>query len=501
MGGLRIRKNIRDLKPTEMDNLIRAFHHIMNVLPVTDNNSYWKLAGYHGVPAPFYCYHGVVLFPTWHRAYLLQLENALRSAPGCGNDVTMPYWDEIAAINQTEGLPKIFTTKEYRYSYGKGSIPNPLFSYKFGAGVDDRGDMEHGVNDPSRYSKHKGYSTVRYPYSGLVGLAEDRERTVKHNSDVDGKGDTHAVDAPNYTVFSNTTSADAYNETHKDSQAEPTAVSLEAPHNAIHMAVGGWEVPGRSEKEGTPNVYPDANGDMGENETAAFDPLFWFHHAWTDRTFWEWQMLHGATDRLEFVKGDPGTKNPVEGQPDLTVDSPLTPFKYGLGTRNERAMTTKDVVNIKTLGYDYAGLDRPRAALPPKDEGFKLSVMGINRAVIPGGFMVTLWSLDTNGQERLLHIELFLGRWKKEACDNCMNHLMANTFLQLPKMPTADDLSRAGGGSGGSGEGGIVLPTFYAKMHTRDAPGGKKLDIGVGISCLSRELRAFGDMAVRGFGL
>ena len=30
-----------------------------------------------------YCQHGTVLFPTWHRAYLYRLENALRSIPGC----------------------------------------------------------------------------------------------------------------------------------------------------------------------------------------------------------------------------------------------------------------------------------------------------------------------------------------------------------------------------------------------------------------------------------
>ena len=64
------------------------------------------IGGYHGEPfrgagwgnASYwggYCNHGNVLFPTWHRAYLLRLEDALRSIPGC-EDVTLPFWDETS---------------------------------------------------------------------------------------------------------------------------------------------------------------------------------------------------------------------------------------------------------------------------------------------------------------------------------------------------------------------------------------------------------------------
>ena len=52
------------------------------------------LGGYHGEPfrgagwgsSPYwggYCNHGNVLFPTWHRVYVLKLEEALQSMPGC----------------------------------------------------------------------------------------------------------------------------------------------------------------------------------------------------------------------------------------------------------------------------------------------------------------------------------------------------------------------------------------------------------------------------------
>ncbi|CAF3598182.1 unnamed protein product [Fusarium graminearum] len=80
-------------------------------LPPDDNNSYFTIAGYHGLPEPQYCYHGVVLFPTWHRAYLCRLEDALRTAPGC-EDLALPYWDEASNETKEEGIPRIFTDKE-----------------------------------------------------------------------------------------------------------------------------------------------------------------------------------------------------------------------------------------------------------------------------------------------------------------------------------------------------------------------------------------------------
>ena len=69
------------------------------------------------------------------------------------------------------------------------------------------------------------------------------------------------LDAPNYTLFSNTSSAAEWNYQQADSTTK--VVPIESPHNSIHLAVGGCEVPGQ-------NASPidGANGDMGENDTA-----------------------------------------------------------------------------------------------------------------------------------------------------------------------------------------------------------------------------------------
>src|SRR3954452_25474427 len=98
---LRIRRSIDELQQAyergdkkPLQDLMRAWKGIKELHP--DNpNSFFVIGGYHGEPfrgagwgtSSFwggYCNHGNVLFPTWHRAYLLRLENALRSIEGCG---------------------------------------------------------------------------------------------------------------------------------------------------------------------------------------------------------------------------------------------------------------------------------------------------------------------------------------------------------------------------------------------------------------------------------
>jgi tyrosinase len=72
-----------------LEKLWRAWKGIQERDP-DDSRSFFRLAGYHGQPFRGagwgtslywggYCNHGNVLFPTWHRAYLFKLEQALPS--------------------------------------------------------------------------------------------------------------------------------------------------------------------------------------------------------------------------------------------------------------------------------------------------------------------------------------------------------------------------------------------------------------------------------------
>ncbi len=85
------------------------------------------------------------------------------------------------------------------------------------------------------------------------------------------------------------------------------SMQLEQLHGWIHVWVGG---------------------DMGQVPLAAFDPIFWAHHTMIDRIWYLWQLRHG-----------------VDNIPANLLDEPLQPFN----------MTTRDVLNIADLGYDYAG--------------------------------------------------------------------------------------------------------------------------------------------------
>jgi tyrosinase len=380
----RRRPDIRDLqndydrgKKEPLEKLVKAFKGICDLRP-DNENSFFKIAGYHGMPfrgagwgnAQWwggYCNHGNVLFPVWHRAYCLRLEKALQSIEGC-SDVMLPFWNEVDGKTSVEGIPRIFLQE--RFSIGKLSFNNPLYSYYFQNAV---WDNLAPIPDAD-YSKPARYETVRYPFSGLVG-PDDAEATKVHNKKLKDRGEEYTnkklnenvknwldfsivtdqgkrvytgtrekyykcLDAPNYTVFSNTTSATQYNEDNfnvkkwaekgSPTPAPKAVVSLESPHNDIHLAVGGFDVPGFD----VDNIG-GANGDMGENDTAAFDPIFFFHHCFVDYMFWNWQVKHDKTRVLDVIPEYPGTNSvdsqgPTPGVPGnvwLDMKTPLDPFK------------------------------------------------------------------------------------------------------------------------------------------------------------------------------
>lgn len=445
-----IRKDIRHLSEAEEEKLLLAFATIQS-LPHDNPDSFYNIAGLHGQPfrgAGYankdywggFCQHGNVLFPTWHRAYLLRLEEALQNVPGC-SDVALPYWNELEEDKNGKCIPKIFTDKTRKIN--GVDVPNPLFSYTMQQGFFDNLARDVPVQDePGKvyrldYSKPSGYQTVRYPYSGLVGPSE-REKTKEHNATINKLSETEitqllednvkhwltpddqgvhinpptdaaqeakswnvpsswvsdyklgsasnlqteaAVEAkvfswklpgtreqymrsllaPNYTVFSNTTSAAKWNDDNfgrpmSDGEASKTpkdlVVPLEKPHNAIHLAVGGYDLPDRT--AGKPKVE-GANGDMGENDSAAFDPIFYFHHCFIDLVFWSWQHNHGSTETLDIIQHYPGTNSVDEQGPTpgvyagawLTAESHIDPFKDSDGNPYTTKVSSHDLISAR----------------------------------------------------------------------------------------------------------------------------------------------------------
>jgi tyrosinase len=483
----RVRRSIDDLQyeyengnKKPLEDVMRAWAGI-KALPPDDPNSFFMIGGYHGEPFRGggwgnssywggYCNHGNVLFPTWHRAYLVRLEDALRSIEGCG-EVTLPFWDETSQSSLSNGVPWALTVETFELD-GK-TITNPLRSFVFNKTIND-----HISGDNPNYSKPAGYETVRYPLSGLVGTEADRAKTKAHNDQypnynrnvgllnanivdwltsyieveqiVNGKKETVRYDtnvakkyadclnAPNYTVFSNTSSANEWNDNLLPGAAQ--VVPVESPHNSIHLAVGGYDVP-TGPNAGDFSSIDGANGDMGENDTAGLDPIFFFHHCFVDRVFWLWQKRHGATDNLDIISQHPGT-NSIDNQgptpgvfPNswLTMDSPLDPFRKLDAT----AYTSRDCFNIETqLGYTYGrGSLEDQAAMPMAAASAvpvqRVHVAGINRGAIRGSFLVSAFA-EIDGRMQHIGTEAVLSRWHVEGCANCQTHLEVRADIHVP---------------------------------------------------------------------
>ncbi len=455
-----------------LETLMRAWRGIKE-LPADDLRSFFVLGGYHGEPFRDqgatdprwwggYCEHGTVLFPTWHRAYLYALEQALQSIPGC-DGVMLPFWDETSADSLANGLPGALTWKDFELD-GE-TIPNPLRSFVLPVEIVDAVQGDDVIN-----SKPAGYETVRYPLSGLVGTAAERAATAAHNarfSDYDenvkalngnvvtwlngnpvvngrqlNAGFVHqkfvrCLDAPTYTVFSNMTSARASNAAHPGQGVFP----LESPHNSIHVAIGGFDVPG----VGDFSPISGANGDMGENDTAGLDPVFYFHHCFIDYAFWIWQRRHQSTESLTIDTSDPGagyssTYPPPAGRrPDerLDVNSALHPFTAPDG----RPMTSADVADITKLGYTYGpgSLDPyanvQQAAFAADDATAdatrSVHVDGLDRSSLRGSFVISAFA-EIDGEMQPIGHEAILSRWQVEGCANCMSRLDVSADFPLP---------------------------------------------------------------------
>ena len=208
----------------------------------------------------------------------LNLE-ALRSIKGCEH-VTLPYLDETGPDTRENGFPAIFN--EPNFQLDGEIIDNPLYSYELPQNITDSTPKD-------LYTKGKGYKTVRFPRSGLVGTAEAREESAIHNKQftIERAADLlneniknwlgqhitvegnriptgarrkfyDALHAPNYTVYSNTTSAQAWNNMHASEEHNSLVISIESPHNDIHLALGGFQIQGLANF----SAVIGANGDM-----------------------------------------------------------------------------------------------------------------------------------------------------------------------------------------------------------------------------------------------
>ena len=293
-----IRQSIRGLSrvPAQTALLRRAFERLMSR---GDDRGYQWFASIHGLPLPEWCEHSrsaspadiALLFFPWHRAYLYYFELALQSRLGprfsiqppedaALADLGLPWWDWTSVESHQGGIPSA-----YSQAPGDGQ-PNPLASALVPVGTD-----RTSIGVWSDFT----LQLVRDRVPGA--LAETGSPQTQRDPDPPNE-------LPRYGPVENPESVEAILTA---STFEDFSIRLESgPHNEVHTWVGGA---------------------MTITATAAFDPIFWSHHAMIDRLWYIWQNR-------------PHGQNP----PQRILDRVLTPFP----------MTVAQTLDISVLGYEYA---------------------------------------------------------------------------------------------------------------------------------------------------
>ena len=294
--------------------LLLALQRIQGVSE-NDDLSYYQISGIHGYPyVPWqedpgfvpanqnrgYCSHSSSIFTTWHRPYLVLLEQVLCNQAraiaqefrgddaaryrAAAEEVRIPYWD-WSSTNTQSRIPAAVKQAFIPVNgpSGQATIANPLFSYKFLS-----------------------------PQPSEAGLGTE---TVRGSSDEQLFGSFGSRRQATLDLFTDS----AYNQFSGD---------LEGIHNTIHVQIGG---------------------NMVFVPRSAFDPIFFLHHANVDRLTAMYQATHPGTS-LTPQRRSPTFALGGDGPDDLNTR--LYPFRHS--DRNQ--WTSNDVAYAESIfnyGYSY----------------------------------------------------------------------------------------------------------------------------------------------------
>ncbi|KAJ4858276.1 common central domain of tyrosinase domain-containing protein [Trichoderma breve] len=336
-GSIPLRLEVRDMKADKRkwDLFILALSMFQSVSQ-DDPLSYYQVAGIHGVPfvtwndvgpaagasQSGYCPHSSVLFPTWHRPYLALYEQELFKLADAisrmfsnvterllymqaASDFRIPYWDWASPAPPGQShFPDVFwnsTMAQYGPN-GVQVIRNPLYSYSF-----HPLDAEALIWPPLR----SWNETKRAPNTDISEL-EPPSMNDQVNTALLAK--LPEIQQRLYILFS------SYHD-HLD--------SIEAVHDIIH-------------------IYGGSRGHMTYVPLSSFDPLFFLHHAMTDRLISMWQLLNPTAWITPQVSGE-ATYTALKGTMQNS-STPLTPFMSSAdGTFWDSDMSR----TTEVFGYSY----------------------------------------------------------------------------------------------------------------------------------------------------
>ncbi|KAH7441976.1 hypothetical protein KP509_03G064800 [Ceratopteris richardii] len=366
------------------DVFLLAFADVQ-ALDANDRWSFYQIAGIHGLPhAPFdgvdngdwdprnpdwwggYCQHGSPLFPTWHRPYVMLLEQSIirqakqfattlsdadekAAVQDIADDLRFPYLDWANQSSRVLGLPEVFTITDvpllYPWkSFSATSIPNPLKSFVMPVNVGKPFSSSDVYNPtakpnyvvPSQGTPYtpEGYATVRHVNASYQSQNDKLNVTLMRNANTTLVEGVHAMFQHNqWLPFSNHFWSE---ETHGDGSQYGHYASLELVHDFVHGTLGG------------------SGGHMAYPEVAAFDPIFFFHHCNVDRLVALWQYCYPNS----WIPAKPlqlNSEGTYTDEPDSQANAktPLTPFRSSAQNANI-FVTSNDVRLVDAqCGYSY----------------------------------------------------------------------------------------------------------------------------------------------------
>ncbi|KAG9124220.1 hypothetical protein FRC07_012369 [Ceratobasidium sp. 392] len=400
--GMQPRLEIRQLQsehPEQFTLFILGFHEIMKKDFKPLAGQFEQIAGIHGMPyVPWpgdldgakkanesaswngYCNHASILFPNWHRPYLMLIEQvisdcahsiaqAYSSDPGvspeqgqkwvkAASDLRLPFWDWTDDETSKNGIPDVFRNPSVDLLERAGNKKyykhdNVLAYYKFHklegppiAGFKNRPELTgeiQGQGFPQATAYFADWNrTYRRPNSSPHEVEENYSAMNRNLTNPNDKARgscanlrkdiamtfNFPIDIPKqlwanvWDEYSNTSFQSGRPEKSSGILQSPyhwRAATIEQPHNNVHLLVGGL-------------------GHMGENDTAGFDPIFFLHHCNVDRMLAFWEHIYpdyvvgteGFLDvdgktRVPFTQSG-GTFVETAGQ-EVTSNTPLLPFR------------------------------------------------------------------------------------------------------------------------------------------------------------------------------
>ncbi|KAK1689535.1 common central domain of tyrosinase-domain-containing protein [Colletotrichum godetiae] len=460
--------------PIQLSLFIQALRAFQS-MDFRDQLSYYRIAGIHGLPATswdndpipievtnsygpnypdhtpdFYCPHNTLIFPTWHRAYLLLFEQRLweimtkeivPAAPPSAqqqwmteaNAWRMPYWDwaGIPSVPDVASTPTITiqmpdgTSQEdwnplYQFSTAnmtqfKSASMKPLFS-------DQKAFGEFAIVDEP--PTNQTYATSRWGLDNPIttqqvsGIVNNQAVNIALQkplwANVTNAGGLYGTFAEQVSRLFVPTNFDNFAEfatTAHGGQGPAAYLSVEMLHNCIHDFTGGvgWTPnmpPLGSENPPPPDVDSAdpppkyAYGHMTDLGLAAFDPIFWLHHCNVDRQLAIFQSLNS----VPWWSGQNVTSDPAS-------DAPLYPFhsdtNFGHWTSDALQAWTK-------LGYTYddlspkAGSNAPTAT-PEEVIGRLTAKYGVLRSLLKEVSHKNIAGLDNDFIINVLYNRYALG--------------------------------------------------------------------------------------------